>query len=176
MRSKVTVFLSVLALAALASAGKADPSASFNPVEQLGIWVGHWTFSGQIYETKYSHAHADTGVADCGWSANKGYVICDYYSDDPPHDDLSVMNYRSSAKSYMLALVHQDRPAHSETLTRNGNTWISVSDVSNKGKALVLRTRFVFLTPDKQTTTVQVSADGGQTWTTTIHVTALKAA
>jgi hypothetical protein len=52
----------------------------------------------------------------------------------------------------------------------------TVSAVPDKGKTLVLRTTFVFVAPDKQTTMVQVSADKGQTWTTTIRVTAVKAA
>lgn len=94
----------------------------------------------------------------------------------PPHDDLAVISYSPSAKAYRLVQIHEDRPSSSETLTQNGNTWITSSDVPDKGKTLVLRTMFVFVTPDKQTTTVQVSADKGQTWTTTIRVTAAKAA
>jgi hypothetical protein len=176
MRSKFTVLLSTLAFAALASAAMADPSPASDPSGELGIWVSRWNFSGQIYETKYSHAHADTGVADCAWSANKGYVICDYFSDNPPHDDLAVITYSPSAKAYTLAQIHKDRPPSSEKVTQNGNTWITSRNVSDKGKTLVLRTTFVFLTPDKQTTTVQVSGDKGQTWTTTIQVTAVKAA
>jgi hypothetical protein len=175
MRSALTVFFSALAFAALTGAGLADTSPASDPSAELGLWVGRWTFSGQIYETSYSHAHPDTGIADCSWTANKGYVICDYFSDNPPHDDLSVMSYDPTAKAYALALIHKDRPNSSEKVTESGNTWISSSDVSDKGKALVRRTTFVFLTPTKQTTTVQVSADNGQTWTTMIRVTAVKA-
>lgn len=175
MRSKFTV-LSTLAVAALIGAGVADTPPASNPSAKLGIWLGRWNFSGQIYETKYSNAHPDTGVADCTWTANKGYVVCDYFSDNPPHDDLAVISYSPSAKAYRLAQIHKDRPSSSETLTQNGNTWITSSDVPDKGKTLVLRTTFVFVTPDKQMTTVQVSADKGQTWTTTIRVTAVKAA
>ena len=90
MGSKFTVLFSTLAFAALTGAGMAQSSPASDPLAQLGMWVGHWTFSGRIYETKYSHAHVDTGVADCTWTANKGYVICDYFSDNPPHDDLAV--------------------------------------------------------------------------------------
>ncbi|MFZ0032416.1 MAG: hypothetical protein WAK84_11155 [Candidatus Cybelea sp.] len=175
MRSKFTV-LSTLAFAALIGAGVAHPPLASDQSAKLGIWQGRWNFSGQIYETKYSTAHPDTGVADCTWTANKGYVICDYFSDNPPHDDLAVISYSPSAKAYRLVQIHKDRPSSSETLTQRGNTWITSSDVPDKGKALVLRTTFVFVTPDKQMTTVQVSADKGQTWTTTIRVTAVKAA
>jgi hypothetical protein len=176
MRSKFTMLLSTLAFAALAGAASADPSPAFDPSGKLGIWVSRWNFSGQIYETKYSHAHADTGVADCAWSANKGYVICDYFSDNPPHDDLSVISYSPSAKAYTLTQIHKDAPPSSENVTQNGNTWITSRNVPDKGKTLVVRTTFVFLTPDKQTTTVQASGDKGQTWTTIIQVTAVKTA
>jgi hypothetical protein len=176
MRSKFTALLSTLAFAALTGAGIAGPSPASDPSGKLGIWVSRWNFSGQIYQTKYSHAHADTGVADCAWTANKGYVICDYFSDNPPHDDLSVISYNPSAKAYTLAQIHKDRPPSSEKVTQNGNTWITSRSVPGQGKTLVLRTTFVFLAPDKQTTTVQISADKGQTWTTIIRVTAEKAA
>jgi hypothetical protein len=176
MRSEFTVLLSTLAFAALTGAGIANPSAASDPSGKLGIWVSRWTFSGQIYETKYSHAHADTGVADCAWTPNRGYVICDYFSDNPPHDDLTVISYSPSAKAFMLAQIHKDRPPSFEKVTQDGNTWITSRNVPGKGKTLVLRTTFIFLTPDEQTTTVQVSPDKGRTWTTIIEVTAVKAA
>jgi hypothetical protein len=174
MRSKLTALLSCLAFSA--GAGTADPSQAFDPSGKLGIWVGRWNFSGQIYKTRYSHAHVDTGVADCTWTANKGYVICEYFSENPPHDDLSVISYSPSAKAFTHAQIHRDTPPSSEKVTQNGNTWITSRDIPDKGKTLVLRTTFVFVTPDKQTTMVQISADKGQTWTTIIQVTAVKVA
>jgi hypothetical protein len=176
MHSKLAVLFSILAFAAMTGAGIADPTPASDSSGKLGMWVGRWNFSGQIYETKYSHAHADTGIADCTWTANRGYVICDYFSDNPPHDDLSVMSYSPSAKAYTHAEIHKDRPPSSEKVTQNGNTWITSSDVPDNGRTLVLRTTFVFLTADKQTTKVQISADKGRTWVTMIQVTAVKAA
>ena len=175
MSSKFTVLLT-LAVAALIGVGIAGPSSASDPSAKLGIWWGRWNFSGQIYQTKYSNAHPDTGVADCTWTVNKGYVLCDYFSDNPPHDDLAVISYSPSAKAYTLVQIHKDRPPSSETVTQNGNTWITSSNVPDKGKTLVVRTTFVFVTSDEQTTTVQVSADKGKTWTTTIRVSAAKSA
>jgi hypothetical protein len=175
MRSKFTALLSTLVFATLACAGIADTPPASDPAGKLGMWLGHWTFSGQIYQTPYSEAHADTGVGDCTWTVHKGYLTCDYFSDNPPHDDLAVIGYNPTVKAYTIAVVHHDRPPTSEKLIQNGNTWISSRDVPYKGKTLVLRTTFVFLTADKQTTTVQISADKGQTWITMIAVTAVKA-
>jgi hypothetical protein len=177
MRSISAVFLSLLALAALTAADTMDASPGSDPSAQLGMWVGRWTFSGQIYKTAYSDAHPDTGTADCAWSANKGYVICEYFSDNPPHDDLSVMSYSPSTKGYTVTLIHKDRPNSTEEATQNGNTWITTRNAPDgKGNTLEIRTTFVFLAPQKQTTLVEVSGDGGKTWTKMIAVTAVKAA
>jgi hypothetical protein len=80
------------------------PFTGFRFVREARNLAERWNFSGRIYETKYSHAHADTGVADCAWTANKGYVICDYFSDNPPHDDLSVISYRPAVRGAGAAL------------------------------------------------------------------------
>jgi hypothetical protein len=174
MRSTFGAYLTALALASLTAAGVADSSPASDPAASLGVWVGRWNFGGRMYSTKYSQAHADTGVADCEWTANRGYVTCDYFSNDPPHDDLAVLSYNTAAKAFMVDQIHKDRPPTSGIVMHHGNTWITSAEVRDKGTMLVLRTTFVFLTRDKQTTTVQVSADKGRTWTTMIRVTAAK--
>jgi hypothetical protein len=176
MRPMIALLLSALAIVALTSATSKDPSQSTAPPGKLGMWAGQWTFSGQIYPTKYSTAHSDSGTADCSWMPNKGYIVCDYFSTDPPHDDLAVISYSPAAKAYTLVNIHKDSPPSFEKVTQTGNTWIASSDIYDNGKALARRTVFVFLSPDKQTTTVQVSADKGKNWTTMIHVTGVKVA
>jgi hypothetical protein len=175
MRSSFTMLLTVLAFSALSSTGIAGASPVSAPPADLEIWVGRWTFSGQIYKTPYSDASPDTGTADCRWTANKGYVVCEYFSNNPPHDDLSVLSYMPATKTYTHVNIHQDRPSSSETMTHDGNTWITSRATSYQGKPLLIRTTFAFLTAEKQTTTVQASSDNGQTWATMIEVTAVKA-
>ncbi len=176
MRSRIAQLLSTLAIVALTGATPTDPSQSSDPSGKLGMWAGQWAFSGQIYPTRYSTAHSDSGTADCSWMPNKGYVVCDYFSDDPPHDDLGIISYSPSAKAYSIVVIHKDSPPSFEKVTQSGNTWIASRDVHDNGNALVLRTVFVFLSPDKQTTTVQASADAGKSWTTMIQVTGVKVA
>ena len=176
MRSRIALLLSSLAIVALTGATSIDLSKSSDPLGKLGMWAGKWSFSGQIYPTQYSTAHSDSGTADCSWMPNKGYVVCDYFSTDPPHDDLAVISYSPAARAYTLVNIHKDSPAAFERVTQAGNIWISSHDTHDNGKPLVLRTVFVFLSPDKQTTTVQVSADKGKNWTTTIQVTGVKVA
>jgi hypothetical protein len=101
-------------------------------------------------------------------------MTCDYISTDPPHNDLSVFSYSSVAKSYTHVEITKDAKPSWEKVTQSGNTWITSSEVPYKGKTIALRDAFVFLSSVKQTTTVQVSADMGQSWITLIEVTAVK--
>jgi hypothetical protein len=176
MRPWIALLPSTLAIVALTSAASIDPSQSSDPLGKLGIWTGQWTFSGQIYPTKYSTAHSDTGIGDCSWTPKKGYIVCDYFSTDPPHDDLGIIGYSPTARAYTDVVIHQDSPPSAAKVTQTGNTWIMSRETHANGQALVLRTVFVFLTPDKQTTTVQVSADSGKNWITMIQVTGVKVA
>jgi hypothetical protein len=176
MRQRIGRLLSALAIVALVGATPTDPSQSSDPLGKLGMWVGQWAFSGQIYGTKYSAAHSDSGTADCNWTPNEGYVICEYFSTDPPHDDLGIFSYSPSTKAYTHVNIHKDALPVFGKVTQSGYTWIVSSNIRYNGNALVLRTVFVFLSPDKQTTTVQASADEGKSWTTMIQVTAVKVA
>lgn len=176
MRSLPVLFLATLIFAASIGAATPARSQTADPRGKPGMWIGRWNYSGQIYKTPYSDPHSDSGTGVCKWSPDNAYVICDYFSNDPPHDDISVLTYSASAKGYTQVEVHQDRPPTAEKVTLRGNTWIASHDVPNNGKPLVVRTVFAFLTPDKYTTTVQVSADQARTWTTIIQTTSTKAA
>jgi len=166
--------LSLLAL--IVTMGTATPTAmpTSDPPGKLGMWEGRWHFSGQIYETAYSRAHSDTGTADCLWTSNRGYLICDYFSDNPPHDDLAILSYSAVAKMYTLVNLHKDKPPVRSVIAQHGNTWVTSADVPDKGNMLIMQTFFRFLSADQQTTTVQVSADKGKTWTRIIEVTGVK--
>jgi hypothetical protein len=176
MRSMVAVFLSTLASLAVMGTTTPDTSQAFNPSGKLGVWQGRWSYSGRIYETPYSHAHSDSGTADCSWMPGRGYMICDYVSNDPPHDNLSVFSYSPVAKAYTHVEITKNAKPSWEKVTQNGNTWITSSELPYKGKTIALRDVFVFLSPDKQTTTVQASADMGQRWITLIKILAVKVA
>ena len=176
MRLSLAMFLPALALLAMTGSAMPDPLQSSDPPGKLGVWEGRWNYSGQIYETSYSHAHSDSGTIECRWMPNRGYMVCDYFSNDPPHDNLTALSYSPAAKSYTLVEIEKDAQAPRETITQSGNTWITSRAVPGNGKKLILRTVFVFLTPDKQTNTVQVSADKGQTWTKMIETTAVRVA
>ncbi len=168
-------FLSIVTLIALAGAAP-DASRSPDPAGKLGVWAGRWHYAGQIYGTAYSRAHSDSGTADCKWAPNRGYMVCDYFSTDPPHDTLSILSYDPAAKTYAHVSVDKDSQPSRETVTQSGDTWIASSEIHDAGKLLVQRTIFVFLSPEKQETTVEISADDGRAWTKMIQVTAVRVA
>ena len=138
------------------------------------IWEGHWTYSGQIYQTAYSQAHSDSGVVDCEWMPSKGYMVCDYSSDDPPHNNLSILSYSPSEKAYTHVGVTKDSKPDWEKILLSGNTWTTPTEIPYNGKTLDYRTVFIFLSANTQLTKVQVSSDHGRTWVTIIKTTATK--
>lgn len=176
MRSILSFFLPALVFVAMIGAATSDTSQSADPSGKLGMWQGRWSYSGRIYETAYSQAHSDSGTADCNWTPHEGYMICDYFSNDPPHNNLAVFSYSPAEKAYMHAVITKDSKPSWEKVALSGNTWITSSERPYKGKTLRFRDVFVFLSPDKQTTTVQASADMGQKWVTLIEVSAVKVA
>jgi hypothetical protein len=170
----MTLLLSTVVLAATAGAAAPGASQSAAPPGKLGMWTGHWTYTGRIYETPYSHAHSDSGSLDCSWVPNSGYMVCDYSSNDPPHNHLSVITYDSVAKAYAEVLVVQDSKASWNKMTQRGDTWTISSEIPYKGKTLMSRDVFVFTSPNKHITRVQISANNGRSWTTMIETTAVK--
>ena len=49
---------------------------------------------------------------------NRGYMVCDYFSDDPPHDNLSIFSYSPAAKAYTHVGVYKDAKRSWEKVTR----------------------------------------------------------
>jgi hypothetical protein len=174
MRLSVALLMSTVALAATTGAAVPTASQPSSPPGKLGIWAGHWTYSGRIYATPYSDAHSDSGSMDCNWVPNSGYMVCDYSSNDPPHNHLSVITYDSVAKAYAQVLVVQDSKPSWRKITQSGGTWTMSSEISYKKKMLMSRDVFVFTSPNKRITRVQISANNGRSWTTMIEVTAVK--
>ena len=174
MRSAIALLLSTVALAATASATAPVASQPAAPPGKLGMWAGHWSYSGRIYGTPYSQPHSDSGSLDCNWVPNSGYMVCDYSSNDPPHNHLSVITYDPAAKAYTEVLIRQNSAPSWNKMTQRGDTWTISSEISYKGKTLMSRDLFIFTSPGKHITKVQISADNGRSWTTMIETTAVK--
>jgi hypothetical protein len=165
---------------ALACADTLGGSEAPSPLAKLGRMQGHWMYSGRYYETAASHAGPSRGVMDCYVMPNKGYLGCDILSSIPdPHSGiranyLSLFSYSPSEKSYMHFVITNDISPLGERLTIDGDTWVSRSELSDKGKTIMLRDLFVFLSADKLNQTSQYSIDNGRTWVSRWHAIAVK--
>lgn len=175
MRPTMALLLSTVALVATTT-GSAAPGASQSsaPPGKLGMWAGHWSYSGRIYETPYSHAHSDSGSLNCDWVPDSGYMVCDYSSNDPPHNSLTVITYDPVAKAYAQVAIKQDSKPSWKKMTQSGATWATSANLQYKGKTLLSRDVFVFTAPNRHITKVQVSVNNGQSWTTVIETTAVR--
>lgn len=150
------------------------------PDAKLSIWSGNWTYHEQSYETRYSHASTYDGTADCNWSVNHGFMVCDFMNHHPsagtPVNDLAIFSYDSTSKKYSQVGVFHDNKPFTQQLMTDGNTWTSSAAIPYQGKTIIHRNVYVFESVDKRATTTQISADNGKTWTTITRFTAEKTA
>jgi hypothetical protein len=177
--SIIALLVPVLALATAAGAAAGNGSQTTDPMGRLGIWEGRWRYSTRDYATPYSRAHTSHGIGDCTWAPNRGFLICDYLNRDPgsdtPLNDLVIFSYSPAAKAYTHVRVFKDAKPVLDNVTVNGNTWVTSVAIPYHGKTLIARDVYVFSSDDeRRSTTAQVSADKGQTWTTVTQFTAVK--
>jgi Protein of unknown function (DUF1579) len=177
-RASALVFLVATLLApalVFVSTGPAGSQES-DPTAKLGIWAGRWTYHAKTYETPYSHAYAYDGTADCNWSPNHGFMVCDFLNRDPepgsPVNDLVIFSYDPVTKAYTRVGVFKESKPFPQSVTVDGNTWTTSAEIPYKGKTIIYRDVYVFQSSSKRTTTAQISADKGKTWTIVTEFTA----
>jgi len=164
--------VSVLALGLIASAATPTASATPDPRDRINIWEGRWKEVVQTKETPYSHAASVPSRLTCSWTADRGYMVCEYLSEkiDPeegrPSDHLTIFTYDDKGKTYKHLGISTDYKTLEEATTIEGNLWHYTYQLPNgKGANLDLRDSYEFVTPEKRITRIEISADGGQHWT-----------
>jgi hypothetical protein len=179
LTSLILLLVSAFVPGAAASAVAPDASAASDPAAKLAVWAGRWSISEHDYETVYGHAHTNSVIADCNWTPNGRFMMCDYRNSNPsagtPVNDLGIFSYSSAKKSYTRVGVFNDDKPVWEPMTVEGNTWTTSMEFPYKGKTIVYRNVYTFSPDDRRTMdTVQISADRGQTWTTVSRFTGVK--
>lgn len=166
--------LEVLSLAALlASVVTHGHAATPDPNDRMNIWAGRWHEIVQTRETAISHASSHPARITCGWSADRGYMVCEYLSEkvDPKEsqhsDHLSIFAYDLEGKAYKHLGISKDYKTLEETpISIEGNLWHYNYELSSaSGKKIYLRDSYEFVTPEKRITRIEFSLDGGRTWT-----------
>jgi len=164
--------VSVLALGLMAGAVTSDSSKTTDPRDKLNIWEGRWKEQVETKETPYSHAASVPSHITCSWTADRGYMVCEYLSEkiDPaegkPSNHLSIFTYNDAGKNYKHLGISKDYKTLEEpTVVIKGNLWHYTYQLSgHKGEQLDLRDSYEFVTPEKRITRIEISADGGQHW------------
>jgi len=141
--------------------------------ERMNIWAGRWYEVVETKETAISHASSQPAHITCGWSAQRGYMICEYLSEkiDPnegrPMDHLSIFAYDEKANTYKHLGISKDYKTLEETpIGIEGNFWHYDYQLSSgSGKKIDMRDSYEFVTPQKRITRIEFSLDGGHTWT-----------
>ena len=92
-----------------------------------------------------------------------------------PVNDLAIFSYSPVTKTFTRVGIFKEAKPFLNEVTVQENTWITSAEIPYKGKTLIYRDVYVFPPGGKQrTTTVQISADKGQTWTTVSQFTAVQ--
>jgi hypothetical protein len=165
--------VSVLALGLMASAAAtSEVSKTPDPHDRINIWEGHWKVQAQRKETPYSHAGSAPFDAVCSWTADRGYMVCEYLSEKTvagegkPADHLSIFTYDETGKTYKHLGISKNYKTLEEVATIEGNVWHYNYELpGDKGEKLTCRDVYEFVSPEKQVTRFEISADGGQHWT-----------
>ncbi len=139
----------------------------------MTVWEGRWNEVVETKETPYGHARSVKSHTTCGWSADRGFMVCEYLSESgdtagrEPADHLSIFTYNAANQTYKHLGISKDYKTLEETpVVIDGDSWHYTYTLPGKdGKVLDLRDSYQFVTPQKRVTRIEVSTDGGQNWT-----------
>jgi hypothetical protein len=141
-------------------------------LQPLDIATGKWIYHGQQFPTAFTKAGGWTWNVDCGWSANRIFLICSFVMNWPEGPDRSVTltTYNKATKSYWHYEVIDDLPGNKPVVSRMaiaGNTWTeSTENVNANGKnAARFRVVYTYTSPARVEVKFQTSKDAIH-WTT----------
>jgi hypothetical protein len=165
--------LSVLALGLTASAATPDSSKALDPRDKMNIWEGRWNEIVQTKETPFGHAASTPAHVTCSWTADRGYMVCEYLSEkaDPKEkeqsDHLTIFTYNGGDKTYKHLGISKDYKTLEEPkVVIEGNLWRYQYQVSDdKGNKFDLQDSYEFVTAEKRITRIEISVDSGKHWT-----------
>jgi hypothetical protein len=165
--------VAALTLGLLAIAATPDSLKTPDPRDKMNIWEGRWQEIVERKETPYGHAATVPSHLTCSWTADRGFMVCEYLSEKAgpgereASNHLSIFTYNDAGKNYKHLGISKDYKTLEEpTVIIEGNRWHYTYQVpGDKGEPLDLRDSYEFVTPEKRITRIEVSPDGGKHWT-----------
>jgi hypothetical protein len=141
-------------------------------LQTLDKAVGKWVYHGENRQTAYTKAGKWTWDVQCGWSANRIYLVCSFVMNWPEGTDhsVSISTYNRVDKAYWHYEVIDDYKGSKPVISRMtvaGDTWTdSTDDVDANSKAARhYRVVYQYPSPGRVAVKFEISNDGVQ-WTT----------
>jgi len=157
-------WMSLLAITPVLGAGTPPLSPELQPLQKA---VGKWIYHGENLQTPYTKAGKWDWNVDCGWSANRIYVVCSFIMNWPegPDHSLSVSTFNTVDKSYWHYEVIDDNKGSKPVVSRmtiDGDTWTDASDniEADNNTASHYRVVYHYLSSTRVDVKFQVSTDG----------------
>jgi hypothetical protein len=168
-RSRAGILL--LALTLVVSKPVRADTFGADPLAKLDVWEGQWQVQIQYDKSPYSHAGTSSYSGYCSWLTNHGFMLCDFLSGKPvpetgkPDNAIVILSYSAPDKAYKHIEMGQDLvPAMQSTMTVDGNVWTIPFELPYKGKTLLGRDIYNFVSPDKWLFRFEMSSDNGEHW------------
>ena len=159
----------------------AGPAASgtVDPLDRMNVWEGRWNEVVETKESPIAHARSTKSHTTCGWSADHGFMVCEYLSEaSDAADHLSIFTYNAAARTYKHLGISKDYKTLEETpVVIEADSWHYTYTLPGRdGQALDMRDSYQFVTPQKRLTRIEASTDGGRHWTLVSQSVAVKVA
>lgn len=166
-----SAIVTAAALGLTVCAATAAFSQTPDPRDRMGVWVGRWDDVGQVKETPYSHTARVHKRVTCSQTGDRDYLACEWLDDkaDTPAadvtDSLSIFAYDEKNQVLKTFGISGYKMSEHGPATVAGNVWSYTDQITRKsGGVLDMRFSCEFVTPEKATIHIDVSADGGQHW------------
>ncbi len=132
----------------------------------LAAFFGHWEGSSKMFATKYSKPEEVTSKADCKWSPQRAYLVCEQTIHDSHgvHTQLTTFTPNDNGKDYTFyTLLGDGKKAYTGSLKIDGDVWTYGPAEDAKDQYPLFRTTNTF-TNEMEVSVTEFTEDG-KTWT-----------
>ena len=156
----------VLAAMVSVSALAAGNQALSPELQKLDISAGRWVYHGKTLNTTSGKAGNWTWNEDCGWSANRVFMVCSFTNNwaGKTVKSLVVDTYNRKDKSYSHYELFNGGDSGAKPfiskMTIIGNTRIEYVTDSEHGKKIETRITYAFDSPTHVKVKIEISHDG----------------
>lgn len=163
----VMIIALVVSIPALAAGGQGLSTG----LQKLNISAGHWRYRGNTLNTSFGKAGNWTWDEDCGWSANREFMVCSFANNwaGTVIKSLVVDTYNRKDRNYSHYELYNGGNSGAQPFISkmeiNGNTRIEYATDIEHGKKVETRITYVFDSPAHVKVKIEISHDDAH-WVT----------